>query len=63
MTPAMNEYLISELSNQAKKPGSGKRGAGDCSRRRRFCFATHAPKAAWYARFRCQRLARRMLGS
>jgi hypothetical protein len=60
---AMNECLLLKLSDDAMKPGGGKRFAGDCSRRRRFCFVENPPKAAWYARFRCQRLARRMLGS
>jgi hypothetical protein len=62
MTAAMNECLLLKLSEDVMKPVAGKRIAGDCSRKRRFCFSDNPPKAAWYAKFRCQRLARRMLG-
>jgi hypothetical protein len=39
----------------------GKRIAGDCSRKRRFCFSQNPSKAAWYAADRSRRFARRFL--
>ena len=39
----------------------GKRIAGDCSRKRRFCFTQNPAKAAWYAAHRSRRFARRFL--
>ncbi len=39
----------------------GKRIAGDCSRKRRFCFVQNPAKAAYYAAHRARRFARRFL--
>jgi len=59
MAEAMDQYL--SLDKHAMKPGGGKRVAGDCSRRRRFCFATNPAKAAFYAAHRSRRFARRFM--
>jgi hypothetical protein len=61
MTPEMNTCLILELD--ATMACDGKRIAGDCSRKRRFCFARNPAKAAYYAAHRSRRFARRLLST
>jgi len=58
----MEEVFCLEVLASCTGDEMGKR-VGDASRQRRFCFAENPAKATYYARFRCTRLARRMLGA
>jgi len=60
MKAVLKESMILELKMEMTLR-SGRRAAGDCSRRRRF--ALNPAKAAYYAAHRSRRFARRFLNA
>jgi hypothetical protein len=63
MKTATSEHLGLISDKHAMIHSGRKRVAGDCSRKRRFCFASNSAKAVFYAAHRARRFARRLLNA